>query len=51
MNIDKAFSNAYDSMNKLAEAPDVADVRDEEPMLYKWQVTLILQNLEEEVKS
>ena len=42
-NVDDALLQA----RALAEAPDVVDLEKEEPMLYLWQVELILKGLED----
>ena len=45
-----ALSMAFIKVINQAEPPDVVDVQEQEPMLYKWQVQAILRELEEDLK-
>ena len=45
--IKNAITAASVCASHLAEAPDVIDVEHQEPMLYLWQVELILSKLSE----
>ena len=47
----EAFTKAFEAAMGLAEPADTVDLEQREPMLYKWQVQLILRNLDKDLDN